>query len=212
MQDNAKLGNGAKIRWGVAVDLKRCVGCQSCTLSCKAENGTPRGVFWTWVVEKEEGTYPLAYTVYMPMRCNHCSDPACLPVCPTGATYQREQDNLVVVDQEQCIGCHSCVVACPYQVRYVPENDRGYYGDKKTPYEEVAYKKWEAGTAQKCNLCAPRLDAGRKPACIEACPTRALRIGDLNDPNSEVSKLIAERKHFQPRAELGTDPNVFYLT
>ncbi len=200
------------VKWGVSVDLKRCVGCQSCTLSCKAENGTPPGVFWTWVVEKEEGTYPFAYTMYMPMRCNHCNDPACVPVCPTGATHQREQDNLVLVDQDLCIGCHSCVVACPYQVRYVPDSDRGYYGDKKTPYEEVSYKKWQAGTAQKCNLCAPRLERGLKPACVDACPTRALKIGDLNDPGSEVVQLINERTHFQPRAELGTDPNVFYLT
>jgi dimethyl sulfoxide reductase iron-sulfur subunit len=212
MQTTAKSGNGSGVRWGVTVDLKRCVGCQSCTISCKAENGTPPGVFWTWVVEKEEGKYPFAYTMYMPMRCNHCNDPACVPVCPTGASHQREQDNLVLVDQDLCIGCHSCVVACPYQVRYIPESDRGYYGDKKTPYEEVSYKKWEAGTTQKCNLCAPRIDRGLRPACVEACPTRALGFGDLNDPQSEVVKQIGQRKHFQPRVELGTDPNVYYLT
>ena len=99
------------VKWGVAVDLKRCVGCQSCTMACKAENGTPPGIFWTRVIEKEEGSYPFAYTVFMPMRCNHCSEPPCVPVCPTGASYQRAHDNVVLVDQDYCIGCISVPVA-----------------------------------------------------------------------------------------------------
>ena len=200
------------VKWGVAVDLERCVGCQSCTMACKAENGTPPGVFWTRVIEKEEGTFPLAYTVFMPMRCNHCSEPPCVPVCPTGASYQRAHDNVVLVDQDQCVGCHACVVACPYEARFVPDNARGYYGKHTTPYEEVAFKKWQAGTAQKCTLCVHRLDVGLQPACIDTCPTRALVIGDLNDAQSEISKLIKQRPRFQPRAELGAEPNVFYLT
>lgn len=200
------------VKWGVAVDLKRCTGCQSCTIACKAENGTPPGIFWTRVIEKEEGTYPFAYTVFMPQRCNHCSDPACVPVCPTGASHKREKDGIVLVDQDKCVGCHSCVVACPYQARYLPESDRGYYDGYKTPYEAASYRKWQAGTTQKCTLCVHRIDKGLVPACIETCPTRALVFGDLNDPQSEVSRLIEKRPHFQPRAEMGTDPNVFYLT
>ncbi len=200
------------IRWAVAVDLKRCVGCQSCTMACKAENGTPPGIFWTRVIEKEEGRYPFAYNVFMPLRCNHCSDPACVPVCPTGATYVREQDNIVLVDQEKCVGCHACVVACPYEARSVPDNARGYYGKYTTPYEEVAFKKWQAGTAQKCTLCVHRIDRGLKPACVETCPTQALIFGDRNDPQSAISKAIGKRPNFQPHADLGTDPNVFYLT
>ncbi len=200
------------VKWGVVVDLKRCVGCQSCTVTCKAQNATPPGVFWTRVIEKEEGNYPFAYTVFMHMRCNHCSEPACVPVCPTGATYQREKDNIVLVDQDRCVGCHACVVACPYQARSVPESARGYYGEHTTPYEEASFKKWQAGTAQKCTLCVDRLDQGLEPACVETCPTRALRFGDLNDPKSEIVALVAQRPHFQPRAEQGTDPNVFYLT
>ncbi len=203
--------NGA-IKWGVAVDLKRCIGCQACTMACKAENGTPPGIFWTRVLEKEEGTYPFAYKVFMPLRCNHCAEPPCVPVCPTGASYQRENDNLVLVDQDKCIGCHSCVVACPYQVRFIPENDKGYYGDYKTPYEKASYRNWQAGTAQKCNLCVHRIDDGLEPACVETCPTRALIFGDLNDPGSEISASVRERTNFQPRAELGADPCVFYLT
>ena len=200
------------VKWGVAVDLKRCTGCQACTMACKAENGTPPGVFWTRVLEKEEGTYPFAYKVFMPLRCNHCAEPPCVPVCPTGASYVREKDNIVLVDQDKCIGCHSCVVACPYQARFIPGNDNGYYGAEKTPYEDVSYREWQVGTAQKCTLCVHRIDEGLEPSCVETCPTRALVFGDLNNPDSEISELIRARSNFQPRAELGADPCVFYLT
>lgn len=211
MAQNVNPVESRTVKWGVAVDLKRCVGCQSCTIACKAKNGTPPGVFWTRVIEKEEGTYPFAYTVYMPMRCNHCNEPPCVPVCPTGATYQRAQDNLVLIDQDACVGCHACVVACPYEARSMPQDARGYY-DQHTPYEAAKFKSWQVGTTQKCDLCVDRLDGGLQPACIDTCPTRAMVIGDLNDPESEISKLIKGRSNFRPRAELGTGPNVFYLT
>jgi molybdopterin-containing oxidoreductase family iron-sulfur binding subunit len=200
------------IRWGVAVDLKRCTGCQSCTVACKVENGTPPGVFWTRVLEKEEGSFPSAYKVFMPLRCNHCAEPACVEVCPTGASHKREGDGIVLIDQDKCIGCRSCIVACPYQVRFIPEDARGYYGETKTPYEEVSYRKWQVGTTQKCTLCVHRIDQGLRPACVETCPPKALIFGDLNDPKSEISQAIRKRPHFQPRAELGTDPSVYYLT
>lgn len=212
MAESVKPVAGKRVKWGVAIDLKRCIGCQSCTLACKAENGTPPGVFWTRVLEKEEGTYPFAYKVFFPIRCNHCSEPACVPVCPTGASYQREEDNLVLVDQDKCIGCHSCVVACPYGARFIPESTRGYFGEQITPYERASYRKWQAWTAQKCTLCAHRIDQGLKPACVETCPAETLVFGNLNDPQSEISKLIERRPHYQPRAELGTDPCVYYLT
>ncbi len=208
---NGTSASGTAVQWGVAIDLKRCTGCQSCTVACKAENGTPPGVFWTRVLEKEEGVFPFAYKLFMPVRCNHCGDPPCVPVCPTGASYKREKDNLVLIDQDQCIGCGSCVVACPYDARFLPESGRGYYAEK-TPYEHVAYEKWQKGTVQKCTLCVHRIDRGLKPACIETCPTKALVFGNLNDPESEISKLVRERPHFRPSEELGTDPNVFYLT
>jgi len=181
-------------------------------MACKAENGTPPGVFWTRVIEKEEGTYPLAYRVFMPLRCNHCSDPACVPVCPTGASHQRSSDNLVLVDQDQCVGCHACVAACPYQARFLPEDSVGYYGEEQTPFEQEKYQEWQVGTTQKCTLCAHRIDKGLKPACVQSCPTGTLVFGDLNDPRSEISELIKRRPHFQPHVEMGTDPNVYYLT
>ncbi|OGA32222.1 MAG: 4Fe-4S ferredoxin [Betaproteobacteria bacterium RIFCSPLOWO2_12_FULL_62_13b] len=210
-RDSKAAANGT-VKWGVAVDLKRCTGCQSCTMACKLENGTPPGVFWTRVLEKEEGSYPFAYKVFMPIRCNHCGNPPCVEVCPTGASYVREQDNLVLVDQDKCIGCHSCAVACPYQARFIPADAKGYYAAHTTPYESVTYQRWQAGTAQKCTFCAHRLDQGLKPACVQTCPTRALVFGDLNDPGSEISKLIKQRPNYRPRAELGSDPCVFYLT
>ena len=212
MAGSVMSGTNGAAKWGMAIDLKRCTGCQACTMACKVENGTPPGIFWTRVLEKEEGTYPSAYKVFMPLRCNHCANPPCVPVCPTGASHVRVEDNLVLVDQDMCIGCHACVVACPYQVRFIAENDKGYYPERKTPYEEVSYRTWQTGTAQKCTLCVHRIDEGLEPACVQTCPTRALVFGDLNDPASEISKLIEERPRFQPRAELGADPCVFYLT
>ncbi len=200
------------VKWGVAIDLKRCTGCQSCTIACKAENGTPPGVFWTRVLEKEEGTFPFAYKVFMPVRCNHCGDPPCVPVCPSGASYVRAEDNLVLIDQDKCIGCGTCIVACPYDVRFMPESARGYYGEQTTPYEQATYQKWQKGTVQKCTLCVHRIDKGLKPACVETCPTEALVFGDLNDPQSKIAQVVGERPHFRPSAELGTDPGVFYLT
>ncbi|MGC2775869.1 MAG: 4Fe-4S dicluster domain-containing protein [Bradyrhizobium sp.] len=199
-------------RWGVAIDLKRCTGCQSCTVACKGENGTPPGVFWTRVLEKEEGTFPFAYKIFLPVRCNHCGAPPCVDVCPSGASYRRETDNLVLIDQDKCIGCGSCVVACPYDARFMPESTRGYYGEQKTPYEDEAYKKWQKGAAQKCTLCVHRIDNGLEPACVETCPTKALVFGDLNDPQSEIARLVKARTNFRPSAELGTDPSVYYLT
>lgn len=204
--------NGKAPRWGMAIDLKRCVACQSCTIACKVENGTPPGVFWMRVLEKEEGAYPSARKVFLPLRCNHCSEPPCVPVCPTGASYKRKKDNLVLIDQNKCIGCRACIVACPYQVRFIPEDSKGYYAEGLTPFEAQSHQKWQPRTVQKCTFCVHRLEEGLDPACVQTCPTRALVYGDLNDPESEISRLIRQRNHFQPRAECGTDPSVYYLT
>lgn len=208
----AARSNGKTSRWGLAIDLKRCTGCQSCTLACKMENGTPPGVFWMRVLEKEEGTFPLATKTFMPLRCNHCANAPCVSVCPTSASYKRKQDNLVLIDQNKCIGCRACVVACPYQVRYVPSNGKGYYGEQMTPYEDVSYQKWQPETAQKCTFCVHRIDQGLEPACVQTCPTKALVFGDLNDQQSGISILLQGRTHFQPHSELGTDPSLYYLT
>src|SRR3972149_778000 len=203
--------NGRVPRWGMAIDLKRCVGCQSCTLACKLENGTPPGIFWMRVLEKEEGTYPLAHKVFLPVRCNHCIDPPCVPVCPTGASYKREQDNLVLINQDKCIGCHACIVACPYQVRFMAGDSKGYYSGGLTSYETEAYQKWQPRTVQKCTFCVHRIEKGLEPACAQTCPAKALTFRDLNNTANELSRVGRERFPLQPCAELGTDPSLYYL-
>ena len=197
-------------RKGMVIDLNLCIGCQACTIACKAENATPPGIFWARVLEREVGKYPSARPVLLPVLCNHCQNAPCKNACPTGATSQRD-DGIVLVDYAKCIGCRACMAACPYQVRYCWENRESYYPGGLTPFEEVGYKKFEMGAVQKCTLCAHRIDQGLEPACVGVCMTSARVFGDLDDPQSEVSRLIGERRGFQLRPELGTDPSVFYL-
>jgi molybdopterin-containing oxidoreductase family iron-sulfur binding subunit len=195
----------------MAVDLKRCVGCQSCVIACKAENGTPPGIFWMRVLENEEGTYPLARRVFTPVRCNHCANPPCEQVCPTGATYRRP-DEIVMVAYDKCIGCGACVIACPYQVRARWEGGDGYFGETLTPYEQEFYRRFQRGTIQKCHFCHHRLDQGLAPACVQACPTEALIYGDMEDSESPLRQALRSRRHQRPREELSCEPALYYLT
>jgi Fe-S-cluster-containing dehydrogenase component len=200
------------MHWGMVIDLKLCIGCNTCVVVCKMRNGTPKGVFWNRVLEEEVGTYPTARRVFWPVRCMHCEDPACVEACPTGASYQRD-DNLVVIDGEKCVGCRACILACPYDVRTLWEGDGGYFKDGLTPFEEQAYVKHMAGSVLKCDFCASRIDEGLKPSCAEACLTKAIIFGDLDDPHSEVSLALAEpRVRLRLREELGTRPSIYYLT
>ena len=198
------------VRWGMVIDLKRCIGCHACTMACKAENATPPGVFWARVLEKEVGKYPSAKRTFLPVLCNHCQDPPCERVCPTGATSKGE-DGIVLVDYKQCVGCRACIIACPYQARFYLKELKPYFPAGMTPYEEVGYAKFEEGTVMKCTFCSHRVEKGLDPACVITCPTNARYFGDLNDPSSQVSRLIADRRGFQLRPELGTDPSVYYL-
>ncbi len=198
-------------RLGMVIALARCVGCQGCTVACKAEHGTPAGVFWARVLEKETGKFPSSKRFFIPLLCNHCETPACLEVCPTGATYKRE-DGIVLIDYDKCIGCRYCMMACPYNVRFFLSTVNGYFsGNGRTPYEEKMYDKWQVGTVVKCTLCAHRVDQGLEPACVVACPTSARIFGDIEDPNSEPSVLIRERAGFQLLPDAGTNPSVWYL-
>lgn len=199
------------MRRGMVIDLKRCIGCYGCAVACKAENGTSPGVFWMRVFEEEVGRYPNAGRRFVPLRCNHCASPPCVPVCPTGASYKRDSDGLVLVDYEACIGCGSCIVACPYQARSASNGQQYYYAEGPTPYEQHHPRKPPVGVAQKCTFCVHRLDQGLEPACVQTCPTRALTFGDLDDPSSPVVQLIRERRAVQPRADLGADPSLYYL-
>ena len=200
------------MRWGMVIDLKRCIGCYGCQLSCKAENGTPPGVFFARVHKQEEGQYPTAQTTFLPVLCNHCDDPPCVDVCPTGASFVWEDDGIVDIDVDKCVGCRSCMMACPYSQRFLNDDPQNYYGDQgATPYEQARVERHQTGVVMKCNFCRDRVRNGQDPACVENCPTIARYFGDLDDPNSEVSRLIRERSGFPLHPEKGTNPNVYYL-
>lgn len=196
----------------MVVDLNRCVGCDSCTLACKQVNGTPSGVYWCKVLKSEVGKYPHARPSYTPLLCMHCENPACVEVCPTGASTRR-QDGIVVIDQKKCIGCRACMVACPYDARYFSfKKYHGYYPDHGLTAYEVAHEEENIkGTISKCNMCVDLVEAGDLPACVQTCPAKARFFGDLDDPESQVAKLIISRGGYQIHPEVQTNPSVYLL-
>jgi len=200
------------MKYGMVIDLRRCVGCNACTIACKQQNGTPPGVFYSHVNIYEVGKYPNAKQKSLPVLCNHCDDPACVNVCPVGAS-QKLPNGIVTVDADKCIGCRYCQVACPYDVRqFFGSNDQGYYPDKGlTAYEKAVYSQHQVGTVGKCDFCADRVAEGQLPACVLTCPAKARYFGDLDDPNSEVSRLIVANDAYTLKPEEGTLPNVYYI-
>jgi len=199
------------MRYGMVIDLKRCVGCNSCTLACRAEKGTPAGITYNRVAKYEVGKYPAARMEFLPMPCMHCQEPACLEVCPTGATYRRD-DGIVLIDHDKCVGCRYCVLACPYDARQSLKRIDNYYGaGTTTPYEALKQGDFDKGTTVKCDFCVARVDKGRLPACVETCPATARYFGNLDDPESEVSKLITFNHGMVLKEELGTKPSVYYI-
>ncbi len=200
------------MKWGMVIDLKRCIGCYGCQLACKAEHGTPRGVFFARVLKQEEGQYPTVSHTFLPVLCNHCEEPPCVDVCPTGASFVWEDSGVVDIDHDKCVGCRTCMLACPYSNRYLNDGEQGYFeGQEPTPYERARTARHETGVVMKCNFCRDRVQDGKDPACVANCPTIARTFGDLDDPNSEVSHLIKERGGFALRPEKGTRPSVYYL-
>jgi len=173
----------------MVIDLAKCTGCQACAVACKVENEVPPAVWRTWVKVMEKGTYPDAVNISMPVMCNNCDNAICVRVCPTKASYKRE-DGIVMIDPHKCTGCKYCMAACPYQARYI------------NPVRKYA---------QKCYFCSHRVDQGLLPACVEACPSGALTFGDMNDPNSEVSRLLVKKPTNVLKPEAGTEPSVFYI-
>lgn len=214
------------MRWGMVIDLRRCNGCGACVLACKQENYVPPKVFRGHLIVGETGTYPNAKKFAYPVQCNQCKDPVCVEYCPTNATYKRE-DGIVAVDAEKCTGCQHCIVMCPYQQRMCNygEQKEYYPGQGTTPLEELGSRlhPYPDGTIVKCDFCKDRVEAGLEaglvpgvdrdatPACVNTCMCNARVFGDLDDPESRVSKLLAERKHHVLHPEYATEPSVFYL-
>ena len=199
------------MRFGMVIDLNRCIGCHACALACKQHNATPKGVFWSRVLISEEGDYPNARVHYRPMLCMHCKNPECVRVCPTGASYQRE-DGITAIDRDKCVLCKYCMMACPYQVRTKILDIQPYHPGKEfTPYEKAAFPRHQLGVVSKCDFCASRLEEGKEPSCVQTCPGRARVFGDLDDRSSEVAMLVARRNPGQLLPEMGTDPSVYYI-
>lgn len=219
--ENTELpADGEGEKWGMVIDLQKCVGCDSCTVACKAENRTPPGVSYNVVMEEEHGEYPNVSRTNLPRPCMQCENPPCVQVCPVSATYKME-NGIVNIDYDRCIGCRYCMIACPYGARYFDfgENyDDEVEGSGELTSPEYGMQRGERepgkspiGNVRKCSFCYHRLERGEEPACVETCIGDARNAGDLNDPESEVSALASSSRAFQLKEEEGTDPNVYYL-
>jgi phenylacetyl-CoA:acceptor oxidoreductase subunit 1 len=209
-------------RWAMVADLERCVGCQTCTAACRHANATSPAVQWRKVLDIESGAFPSVSRTFVPVGCQHCADPPCMHVCPTTATRQRP-DGIVTIDYDMCIGCAYCDVACPYQARFKIDAPRFAYGNAATQNETEREEPHRLGVAQKCTFCSDRIDFGiangltpgldsrATPACVNACIADALIFGDLDNPDSNVSRLLREQQSFRMHDELQTMPGFHYV-
>ena len=205
----------------MVIDLFRCIGCHACTYACKAENMTGKGVFWTLVYDYERGKYPNVIRSFLPILCMHCENAPCEQVCPSGATHKRV-DGIVAIDQNKCISCKACMVVCPYHVRF--ENPEDTYSTTEGYRKEERSILRQPGIVEKCNFCKDRIEWGiahgltpgvewdANPACVNGCPVNARTFGDLNDPKSEISRLISSHKGEVLHGEFNTSPSVFYIS
>jgi len=175
-------------RYGMTVDERLCVTCNACVIACKNENRVPDGEARCWTVQEERGTFPLLSLATRSERCNHCENAPCVSACPTGASFVAD-GGIVAVNHDKCIGCKACIVACPYEARYLHPD----------------------GTVDKCSFCIHRVRAGKEPACVAVCPTTALTFGDLDDPSSTVHRQLQRRQFVVSKPEEDTKPKLFFL-
>ncbi len=174
----------------MVIDTVKCVGCMDCVVACKTENQVPEGFNRDWIAYDVTGTFPTLHMEIRSERCNHCDNPPCVSCCPTGASHVHDVGGVILVDPDKCIGCKGCVASCPYGARFIHPD----------------------GYADKCTFCIHRVEQGLKPACVSVCPTHCMHFGDLDDPNSDVSQLLASRNHHVLMPDAGTKPRIFYLT
>ena len=177
------------MKYGFIIDNRKCIGCHACTTACKSEHDVAVGVNRTYVKQVEKGEFPDTRRIFSVMRCNHCTDAPCVEICPTEALFTRE-DGIIDFDNNRCIGCKSCMQACPYDALYIDPDTH---------------------TAAKCNYCAHRVDVGREPACVTVCPEHAIIAGDMENPHTEISQLLARQQVKVRKPEKGTNPNLFYI-
>lgn len=186
---NLRKRLGLKRRYALVVDSRKCINCKACVVACKAENSVPIGKFRNWINEETRGEYPALMASFEPEQCHHCESPSCVRVCPTGASWQRS-DGLVLVEADDCIGCGYCIIACPYDARFFNP---------------------ETHIADKCTMCAHRVDRGRMPACVETCPTKVRVFDDLNAPGSRLKALLSTRRYMVKKMQTGNGPQIYYL-
>ena len=205
-------------KYGMAIDTKRCVACNRCSMACKIEHNLPLGMLWNRALYNgadyllvPQGTYEEGLKTEMyTLACQHCENPACTKVCPVGATYKDPETGVVRQDYDKCIGCRMCMAACPYTgVRSFNWEEPKYPVDHAVGDADVP--KHQKHVVEKCTFCYQRLAREEVPACMELCPARARHFGDFDDPDSEVSKLVKERSYEQLLASEGTKPSVYYL-
>ena len=178
-----------KKRYALVLDSKKCINCKACIVACKAENGVPVGKFRDWIDEEKHGSYPKLFMAFDPGQCMHCENPSCVRVCPTGASWQRE-DGIVLVNYSDCIGCRYCMIACPYDARYFRE---------------------DLGVVDKCTFCVQRVDRNQIPACVETCPSKVRLFGDLDDPSGKLQEMLSTRRYLVKKPETGNGPQLYYL-
>ena len=209
-------------RWAMVMDLRKCIGCKTCSAVCKEMNKVPTARSWRRVIECNVGQFMREKRIFLPMNCMQCDNPPCVDVCPTSATYQRP-DGIVDINYDLCVGCGSCVVACPYSARDISKRDRIVVEENNQSENFVIKDQDRIGICTKCNFCISRIESAitngyrpgvdfqATPYCVHFCTGNALFFGDLEDHESNVSQLIKENNTLRLHEELGTEPSIYYI-